>query len=162
MLNAIVSGVAPLPHAGCLSRSRAVVVCRCTGAAHRSGGRLPGRDAEPGQRLHGVAGLAAEDVERLLTTPIETALAGLPGVEVIRSVSLFGLSYVGVYFRDDVDIWFARRLVGERIAEARSRLPEGYGEPSLGPNSFRAWAGVLVHDRVSGQEAERDGAAHAS
>lgn len=80
-------------------------------------------------------GLAAEDVERLLTTPIEAALAGLPGVEVIRSVSLFGLSYVGVYFRDDVDIWFARRLVGERVAEARERIPEGYGEPELGPNS---------------------------
>lgn len=80
-------------------------------------------------------GLAAEDVERLLTFPIETALAGLPGVEVIRSVSLFGLSYVGVYFRDDVDIWFARRLVGEKLAEARERLPEGYGEPQLGPNS---------------------------
>jgi cobalt-zinc-cadmium resistance protein CzcA len=80
-------------------------------------------------------GLAAEDVERLLTTPIETSLAGLPGVEVIRSVSLFGLSYVGVYFRDDVDIWFARRLVGERLVEAKGRLPEGYGEPELGPNS---------------------------
>jgi len=80
-------------------------------------------------------GLAAEDVERLLTTPIETALAGLPGVEVIRSVSLFGLSYVGVYFREDVDIWFARRLVGERVQEARERIPRGYGEPELGPNS---------------------------
>ena len=80
-------------------------------------------------------GLAAEDVERLLTTPIETALAGLPGVEVVRSVSLFGLSYVGVYFRDDVDVWFARRLVGERIAEAKGRIPEGYGEPELGPMS---------------------------
>ena len=80
-------------------------------------------------------GLAAEDVERLLTTPIEASLAGLPGVEVIRSVSLFGLSYVGVYFRDDVDIWFARRLVGERLTEVRERLPAGYGEPELGPNS---------------------------
>ena len=80
-------------------------------------------------------GLAAEDVERLLTTPIETSLAGLPGVEVIRSVSLFGLSYVGIYFRDEVDIWFARRLVGERLAEVKGRLPEGYGEPGLGPNS---------------------------
>jgi len=80
-------------------------------------------------------GLAAEDVERLLTTPIEAALAGLPGVEMIRSVSLFGLSYVGVYFRDNVDIWFARRLVGERLVEAKERLPAGYGEPALGPNS---------------------------
>jgi cobalt-zinc-cadmium resistance protein CzcA len=80
-------------------------------------------------------GLAAEDVEQLLTTPIETAMAGLPGVEQIRSVSLFGLSYVGVYFKDDVDIYFARRLVGEKLQEAKERLPAGYGEPSLGPNS---------------------------
>jgi len=80
-------------------------------------------------------GLAAEDVERLLTFPIETAMAGLPGVETIRSVSLFGLSYVSIYFKDSVDIYFARRLVGEKLQEARERLPEGYGEPALGPNS---------------------------
>ena len=80
-------------------------------------------------------GLAAEDVEKLLTFPIETAMAGLPGVEEIRSVSLFGLSYVSVFFRDDVDIYFARRLAGERLIEAQSRIPEGYGQPVLGPNS---------------------------
>lgn len=80
-------------------------------------------------------GLAAEDVERLLTTPIEGAMAGLPGVEEVRSVSLFGLSYVGIYFKDDVDIYFARRLVGEKLQEAKGRLPQGYGEPVLGPNS---------------------------
>ena len=80
-------------------------------------------------------GLAAEDVEKLLTFPIETAMAGLPGVEEIRSVSLFGLSYVSVYFKDDVDIYFARRLAGEKLLEAKARIPEGYGEPSLGPNS---------------------------
>ncbi|MCC6212238.1 MAG: efflux RND transporter permease subunit [Burkholderiales bacterium] len=80
-------------------------------------------------------GLAAEDVERLLSLPIESAMAGLPGVETVRSVSLFGLSYVSLYFRDDVDIWFARRVVGERLQEARKRIPEGYGEPELGPNS---------------------------
>ncbi len=80
-------------------------------------------------------GLAAEDVEKLLTFPVETAMAGLPGVEEIRSVSLFGLSYVSVYFKDDVDIYFARRLVGEKIIEAKARMPEGYGEPTLGPNS---------------------------
>ena len=80
-------------------------------------------------------GLAAEDVEKLLTFPVETAMAGLPGVEEIRSVSLFGLSYVSVYFKDNVDIYFARRLVGEKILEAKARMPEGYGEPTLGPNS---------------------------
>jgi len=80
-------------------------------------------------------GLAAEDVEQLLTFPIETAMAGLPGVQEIRSVSMFGLSYVAVYFEDDVDIYFARRLATEKLQEARERIPEGYGEPALGPNS---------------------------
>jgi cobalt-zinc-cadmium resistance protein CzcA len=80
-------------------------------------------------------GVAAEDIERLLTVPIEGAMAGLADVEVVRSVSLFGLSYVGVYFNDDVDIYFARRLVGEKLQEVKERLPQGYGEPVLGPNS---------------------------
>ncbi|MCL5060498.1 MAG: CusA/CzcA family heavy metal efflux RND transporter [Candidatus Thermoplasmatota archaeon] len=80
-------------------------------------------------------GLAAEDVEKLLTFPVETAMAGLAGVEEIRSVSLFGLSYVSVYFKDNVDIYFARRLVGEKLLEAKTRIPQGYGEPSLGPNT---------------------------
>lgn len=80
-------------------------------------------------------GLAAEDVEKLFTVPIEASVAGLPGVEQIRSVSLFGLSYVAVYFKDNIDIYFARRLVGEKLTEAKDRIPEGYGEPTLGPNS---------------------------
>lgn len=80
-------------------------------------------------------GLAAEDVEKLLTTPVESSMAGLAGVEAIRSVSLFGLSYVSVNFKDDVDIYFARRLVGEKLLEAKERIPQGYGEPVMGPNS---------------------------
>jgi heavy metal efflux system protein len=80
-------------------------------------------------------GLAAEDVEQLLTTPVESALAGLPKVQEIRSVSLFGLSYVSVYFEDDMDIYFARQLVNERLQEIGDRLPEGYGKPSMGPNT---------------------------
>ncbi len=80
-------------------------------------------------------GLAAEDVERLLTTPVESALAGLPGVETIRSVSLFGLSYIAVYFSDDTDIYFARQLVNERLQQVAERLPDGYGKPEMGPNT---------------------------
>ncbi len=80
-------------------------------------------------------GLAAEDVEQLLTFPVESGMAGLPGVQEIRSVSLFGLSYVAVYFADDVDIYFARRLVMERLAEVGDRIPEGYGTPEMGPNA---------------------------
>lgn len=81
------------------------------------------------------AGLASEDVEQLLTFPVESALAGLPKVQEIRSVSLFGLSYVAVYFEDDVDIYFARRLVAERLQEVAGRLPAGYGVPEMGPNT---------------------------
>ena len=80
-------------------------------------------------------GLAAEDVEQLLTFPIESGMAGLPKVQEIRSVSLFGLSYVAVYFNDDMDIYFARRLVMERLQEVEDRIPEGYGTPEMGPNS---------------------------
>ncbi len=80
-------------------------------------------------------GLAAEDVEELLTFPVESGMAGLAGVQQIRSVSLFGLSYVSVYFDDDTDIYFARRLVMERLQEVSERIPEGYGTPEMGPNS---------------------------
>ncbi len=80
-------------------------------------------------------GLAAEDVEQLLTFPVESGMAGLPGVQEIRSVSLFGLSYVAVYFEDGMDIYFARRLVMERLQEVGDRIPEGYGTPEMGPNT---------------------------
>ncbi len=80
-------------------------------------------------------GLAAEDVEQLLTFPVESGMAGLPGVQEIRSVSLFGLSYVSVYFEDEMDIYFARRLVMERLQEVGDRIPEGYGTPEMGPNT---------------------------
>jgi len=79
--------------------------------------------------------LAAEDVEHLLTFPVESGMAGLPGVRDIRSVSLFGLSYVSVYFEDAMDIYFARRLVMERLQEVADRIPEGYGTPEMGPNT---------------------------
>lgn len=80
-------------------------------------------------------GLAPEEVEKYITYPIEAAMNGLPELEKIRSVSNFGLSVVNVYFSDNVDIYFARQLVGERIQEARDKIPEGMGEPSLGPIS---------------------------
>jgi cobalt-zinc-cadmium resistance protein CzcA len=80
-------------------------------------------------------GLSPEDVEQYVTYPVESTMTGLPGLEQIRSVSNFGLSVVNVYFRDDVDIYFARQLVNERLQEARERIPEGFGEPVMGPIS---------------------------
>ncbi|MCB1184911.1 efflux RND transporter permease subunit [bacterium] len=80
-------------------------------------------------------GLAPEEIETFVTFPVEAAMAGLPGVEKVRSVSNFGLSVVNVYFADDLDVYFARQLVGERLQEARERIPAGFGEPEMGPIS---------------------------
>ncbi|PKL87027.1 MAG: CusA/CzcA family heavy metal efflux RND transporter, partial [Ignavibacteriae bacterium HGW-Ignavibacteriae-2] len=80
-------------------------------------------------------GLAPEEVEKYVTFPIETAMNGLPNVENIRSVSNFGLSVVNIYFEDETDIYFARQVVNERLQEARQQIPEGFGEPQLGPIS---------------------------
>lgn len=77
-------------------------------------------------------GLAPQEVEALVTYPIEVAMNGLPGVTRIQSISAFGLSQVNVYFRDDVDIYFARQLVFERVQSAREAIPPGLGEPALG------------------------------
>ena len=78
-------------------------------------------------------GLAPEEIEQYVTYPIETAMTGLPGIVNVRSVSNFGLSVVNVYFEDGMDMYFCRRLVGERLQEARDQIPEGFGEPELGP-----------------------------
>lgn len=78
-------------------------------------------------------GLAPEEVERYVTYPVEVAMNGLPDIEQIRSVSNFGLSVVNVYFKDGTDIYFARQLVNERLQLAREGIPEGFGEPELGP-----------------------------
>jgi cobalt-zinc-cadmium resistance protein CzcA len=80
-------------------------------------------------------GLAPEEVEQLITYPVEVAMNGLPALEKIRSVSNFGLSVVNVYFQEGTDIYFARQLVNERLQEAREQIPEGLGDPQMGPIS---------------------------
>jgi cobalt-zinc-cadmium resistance protein CzcA len=77
-------------------------------------------------------GLAALEVEQRVTYPVETALMGVPGTQEVRSVSKSGLSLVTVVFDDGVAIYFARQLVNERMADVRTRLPEGLS-PTLGP-----------------------------
>ena len=79
-------------------------------------------------------GLAAEEVERLVTYPIESALMGIQGAEGVRSTSKGGLSLVTVGFADRVDVYFARTLVQQRLGDAAGNLPAGV-EPSLGPVS---------------------------
>ncbi len=77
--------------------------------------------------------LAPLEVERLISFPVESAMAGLPDIEEIRSVSKFGLSAVTVVFEEGTDIYRARQLVQERLTEVREAIPEGYGSPELGP-----------------------------
>ncbi len=77
--------------------------------------------------------LAPLEVERLITFPVEAAMAGLPDLEEIRSVSKFGLSAVTIVFEEGSDIYLARQLVAERMVEARQTIPAGYGTPEMGP-----------------------------
>ena len=80
-------------------------------------------------------GLAPEEIEKYVTFPVETAMNGLPNLDHIRSVSNFGLSVVNIYFKDGTDIYFSRQLVNERLQEAREQIPEGFGNPQMGPIS---------------------------
>ena len=80
-------------------------------------------------------GLAAEEVEQLITYPIEAVMYALPDVEEVRSISKTGLSVITVVFKEGTDIYFARQLVFERLQDAREQIPEGVGTPEMGPNT---------------------------
>jgi len=80
-------------------------------------------------------GLAAEEVEQLITFPIEAVMYALPDVEEVRSISKTGLSVITVVFREGTDIYFARQLVFERLQAAREQIPDGIGTPEIGPNT---------------------------
>ena len=84
------------------------------------------------QILTEAPGMAPVEAEQLVTIPIESIMNGLPKVQQVRSISKFGLSVVTVVFHDDVNIYFARQLVNERLQSARSRLPANVN-PELGP-----------------------------
>jgi len=75
------------------------------------------------------------EIEKFITFPVETVMSGLPHLAEVRSLSKFGLSSVTIVFEEGTDIYFARQLVAERLAEARQAVPEGYGHPTMGPIS---------------------------
>ena len=79
--------------------------------------------------------LAAQEVEQFVTAPIERSMATLPNREEIRSISRFGLSVVTIVFKDNVNIYFARQLVDQRLKEAEKEIPAGSGSPELAPVS---------------------------
>ncbi|MFO0765864.1 MAG: efflux RND transporter permease subunit [Nitrospiraceae bacterium] len=84
------------------------------------------------QVLADAPGLSPVEVERFITYPIELQMTGLPGLTEIRSLSKFALSQVTVVFADDVDVYFARQLVLERLMAVKERLPQGI-DPVLAP-----------------------------
>ena len=85
------------------------------------------------QILTQAPGLGPLEVERLVTTPIEASMGGLPRLTEMRSTSRFGLSAITLVFEDGTDLYRARQLVGEHLTEARDALPDGLAEPELGP-----------------------------
>lgn len=87
------------------------------------------------QVLTSAPSLAPLEVERQITFPIEIAMSGLPSVTQVRSSSKFGLSAVTVVFDDQVDTYFARQLVLERLSQVRQQIPENLGSPQMGPIS---------------------------
>lgn len=101
--------------------------------------------------------LASEEIERQITFPVEQAISGLPGLQELRSISKFGLSQVVVIFDDDVDIYFARQLINERLSTVE--LPDGIDRPQMGPVSTglgEVFHYVVVYDGVDLSNVSRE------
>lgn len=101
-------------------------------------------------------GLAAEEVEQLITYPIEAVMYALPDVEQVRSISKTGLSGVTVVFKEGTDIYFARQLVFERLQAAKELIPKGVGTPEMGPNTSglgQVYQYLLIADKESDYDA---------
>jgi cobalt-zinc-cadmium resistance protein CzcA len=101
-----------------------------------------------------VGGLGPEETEKLVTFPVESALAGTPGLVRTRSLSRNGFSQVTADFEDGADVFFARQQVAERLAEAKEALPPG-ADPRLGPvstglSNVYLWALDFAHPDGAG------------
>ncbi len=77
--------------------------------------------------------LSTQDVEQFITYPVELEMSNLPGVEEIRSISKFGLSVVTIVFEDNMGTYLPRQLISEKLKTASANIPEGFGEPEMGP-----------------------------
>jgi cobalt-zinc-cadmium resistance protein CzcA len=96
------------------------------------------------------------EIEQQVTFPLETALAGIPGLESTRSLSRNGFSQITAVFTEDTDIYFARQQVGERIAQARDTLPDG-ADPTLGAISTglgEIYMWTVEYEHVGGKDAK--------
>ncbi len=100
-------------------------------------------------------GLASEEVEQLITFPIEAVMYALPDVEEVRSISKTGLSGITVVFKEGTDIYFARQLVFERLQSAKELIPNGVGTPEIGPNTSglgQVYQYILMADETAGYD----------
>ena len=100
--------------------------------------------------------LASEEIERQITFPVEQAISGLPGLHELRSISKFGLSQVVLIFDEDIDIYFARQLINERLSTVE--LPDGIGRPQMGPVSTglgEVFHYVVIYDGVDLSQVSR-------
>lgn len=88
-------------------------------------------------------GFTPEEVEQRVTRPIETALGGIPGLEAQRSISRYGITAITAVFGDDVDPFYARQMVSERLTGVSSSLPAGVDPPELGP--YTGGLGEIFH-----------------
>ncbi len=124
------------------------------GAGVYSLGELP-IDAVPDltpvqvQVLTRAPALGPIEVEQFVTFPIETNLSGLPGLKELRSISQFGISVVTAIFEDDLDLYFVRQLVNERLAIAVEQIPSEYARPMMGP--LTTGLGEVYQFTVSGE-----------
>jgi cobalt-zinc-cadmium resistance protein CzcA len=92
--------------------------------------------------------LSPLEVEQLISFPVETAMRGLPGITRIQSTSKYGLSYVAIYFEDNMDTYFCRRLVMERLPQAKEAIQSNVGVPEMGPIS--TGLGEIYQFKVTG------------
>lgn len=77
--------------------------------------------------------LSTQEIEQYITAPVEMEMANLPGVKEIRSVSKFGISLVTIVFEEGLGTYLPRQLIAEKIKSAAATIPEGFGEPEMGP-----------------------------
>ncbi|MFO0724539.1 MAG: CusA/CzcA family heavy metal efflux RND transporter [Myxococcota bacterium] len=128
----------------------------------RSASRLP-IDAVPDvtniqvQLITSAPALAPVEVEQYVSVPVERAMAGIPHVTRVRSISKYGLSVVTVDFTDETNIYFARQLVSERMGEARQAVLSQYGTPEMGPITTalgEVFQFVVRNDRLTIMELE--------
>ncbi|MFT5788704.1 MAG: cobalt-zinc-cadmium resistance protein CzcA [Shewanella sp.] len=124
-------------------RNRLMVVLALVGAVIASAAMLPNLNLDAFPDVTNVQvtintaaeGLAAEEVEKLISYPVESAMYALPSVTEVRSLSRTGLSIVTVVFAEGTDIYFARQQVFEQLQAAREMIPDGVGVPEIGPNT---------------------------